>query len=759
MPPKKAQPKVSARRNVKAQEPPAESSQAASDSTMPGAGESGPAMTGESNAVAPSEEAQATAPARSSRPPVQRLASLRGRASASPAPGASGSKGPLKFKPKNVIRRSEEERLGAERERLARLQARQAAADAVAASARGGRGGRGRGGMSRGRGGGRGGFGRGDDRREGMASGPFSQMSEPMGRRRVFAQSGGSSLGSRHFSTKGPKVKREGNGDVAMDGSGIKSENGYVAYSSSEDDDPREGPRVAVEHINLVSDEEDSDEEGPTSIKGKGRAKAKPASSSGWGQRPVRINRKEHVDRSTAVNTEASSTTSAELRKKAQEKQDKGDLFVPLDEAAEVVAKTSAKQEKKAPATVQPREWKGVYQEDEDEKDKVQVKQEPTDENTMMMDVDAIPAHADASTSQAPKIKSAPPSPELKKNSLKPRPPKAQAKAKPPNKKRKGPTFTDPAPVLATEEDRAEWARHEEDVRLLAQELGQMNAYQKTAGTDTGTASAGEGGVGGEGEKQAEETQQQQQPLADRKEGRLYLFQFPPLVPGLVAPVVKKEESPAPPPVGDRKAPDAINIDNTNTPAAKKPAAARNPAAAAADHTPKPQPLTAPRAHLPAGRAGTLRIHRSGRVSLAWGIPSPSPSPLSSSGPSTTTTSSSSATATAPAHTAPRLHPPKSAPTTTTTPGSTPLTLHLAAPTDHLTDILLANPLVPRVSDSALVTPREREEAEEEVRLKLEGGGAGGGDGGAAGLGLAAWGLGAVSGKFVVVPDWEGMLR
>ncbi|KAI4129525.1 MAG: hypothetical protein LQ347_003740, partial [Umbilicaria vellea] len=306
--------------------------------------------------------------------PVQRLDSLnrRSQSGSSPVPGASGSKPVgLKFQPKSFIRRSKEEREAQARVEAEKLQARIAAiAASSASSARGGTGGRG-GYSSRGRGG----MGRQAERfGVGQASGVLGGMTRAEdGARKGRSGMGGPWAGtSRSSNLETTRVKneplvkseRDRDGDVSMGGAGgrrIKTEVGYV--SSESEPDAAAGPRVNIEHINLVSAEE-SDGELETN---KGKERAKSVSAPRWAMKPVRLDRHEHHERPVGVSTEASSKTSAELRKKAREKDEaEGSLFMEVEEEEPVTVKKEKNKGSTKSKDVEfvrnERKWKGVYQ-------------------------------------------------------------------------------------------------------------------------------------------------------------------------------------------------------------------------------------------------------------------------------------------------------------------------------------------------------------------------------------------------------------
>jgi DNA-directed RNA polymerase III subunit RPC4 len=85
----------------------------------------------------------------------------------------------------------------------------------------------------------------------------------------------------------------------------------------------------------------------------------------------------------------------------------------------------------------------------------------------------------------------------------------------------------DQKPVLQTDEDRAEYERHLLDVQVLAEELGGMQARSQPSGGDVAMS-----GVEAEG--------------VDKKDGRLYLFQFPGVLTKLYNPATKPKPKPKP---------------------------------------------------------------------------------------------------------------------------------------------------------------------------------------------------------------------
>lgn len=201
---------------------------------------------------------------------------------------------------------------------------------------------------------------------------------------------------------KEPTVKpeKDKDGDLVMSSSPskpkrtkVKKEDQGPTYISSEGElDSDGGERVNIEDIstiNLVSSEGEEEEPGQQSRVSRGkRRQATP-----WGPSsnlmPVRIQRQEHKERVVGVNTDASSLTSAELRRRAKNRADaEGSLFLPEEDEAGVVSTTKPKTKRK-PKDVEfvrnERRWKGVYQDDDDDEGIIKIKDEPKDDRDVAM--------------------------------------------------------------------------------------------------------------------------------------------------------------------------------------------------------------------------------------------------------------------------------------------------------------------------------------------------------------------------------------
>ena len=367
-------------------------------------------ITSTSLGISPSTSSAAA----SSPPPrraVQRLKSALPKNSSNPASnlhaadGSSSKPTGLKFKPKSFIRRSKEEREAEEKAEAERRAARQAAEGTSSTNDRGGYHGRGRG---------RGGFGdmsRWKAERFNLsheASGHLGGSTIQDGITGRSRRGGGlrsDTLGSSEPTSthSTSRVKKEStvkpekdkDGDVVMGSSTskskrtkVKKEEQGLAYVSSDDElNSEEGERVNIEDIstiNLVSSEDEDEEQQYRALKGKGREATPRVPNSNL--MPVRIQRQEHMER---VNTEASSLTSAELRRKAKARTEAQEsLFLPEQDEADTLSVTRPKMKRK-PRDVEfvrdERKWKGVYQEEDDKEGIVKIKTEPKDEEDVVM--------------------------------------------------------------------------------------------------------------------------------------------------------------------------------------------------------------------------------------------------------------------------------------------------------------------------------------------------------------------------------------
>jgi hypothetical protein len=223
----------------------------------------------------------------------------------------------------------------------------------------------------------------------------------------------------------------------------------------------------------------------------------------------------------------------------------------------------------------------------------------------------------------------------------------------------------------------------------------------------------------------------------------LYLFQFPPLIPMLVRSsdhnqvTTVKTESPTLPvrPEDDEAVASAAAASGATAPPSDEPpklltaANMRSGSGSGSRPTSMDNPNPS-QALLPPGRAGTMHVHRSGKVTLEWGC--------SSSSLTTTTTIFS---------------PPQS--TTTTN-----MQLHMGSDLDFLQDVVYLTTTTTTTSGSTskntLETQQQQQQQQQPQGGKEEEEGGGGEEEEEEGERETrkAYALGQVSGKIVVVPDW-----
>lgn len=489
--------------------------------------------------------APSATPGPSSRPSVQRLQSLKkrgGSGSISPAgraPSAldgEAAKPKLKVQPKNVGRRSKEEREALQKVEDERNRERLKEAAAIQRS-RGGRGGRG---SFRGRG--------GPARISG--SGPLGSDAGFGGARRGR---GGGFGGGGPFGPGGGSLGRDRTRSAYSGGSRPPLDEDSDEYESE--------IRLDINHINDTESEDEHDL--AKDVKGKLPYRPK----DGMGLKPYRVPRIEHEERVVSVNMESSSSRSAELRKQAEEEK-------AAQEGRPARVETEAGEE--------PR-----------------VKEEQHDQDITMVDV--VP-HEDDGLLPAQTVRvrqKVPPSPQKPKTTR-----KDPAVEVPPKR--------DPRELLRTKEEIDEYDRHLEDLEhvrklLYHEEKAPTPRTTEPQPEEPQAMETTEGPGEGEGEHQSAENPIN--PLV----GQLFLMQFPPMTPNLINPSALPSERPASAPASGptqsapqkevkKEGEDAqtIDVDGAPTESAKV-------ITAATDWS------------LPAGRAGKLNVHKSGRVTMDWG--------------------------------------------------------------------------------------------------------------------------------------------
>lgn len=561
-------------------------------------------------------------------PPRQRLAPFNPRRrSAAPETSANRPAG-LKFQPKSASRRTKEEREAAERTETEKRLLRFGDGGAALPRNTGDRGGfRGvgkgafaptittraepsghLGGGSIEEGGGR--------KKTSRGGGLFSRVSGP-------SASSSAKVGlSRARNQAIVKAERDKDGDAAM---GISSAGKRVAfkreeerptlYSSDSEPDVADGPRVNIEHINLISDDETYDEqlEAPHQNKVKKYEVEikKETKIPGWTLKPVRIDRLEHVERTAGVlATGPNSITSTELRRRAKERADaQGSLFISDDEEPQPAKTTPKAKVAKKPKDIEfvrdERRWKGVYQEDEAGH---RIKDEPNDDDRVAFDdiasvnVPGTSLQAESGAQALERVETAIPE-------------KPSADDVNRREQRKRPSSRTKSrliqPILQTEEDRQEWTRYEEDLRLLSEELGfvKPGSLQIHSIDPDGDCNTDDGA----------------DHFKDKREGLVYLFQLPPIMPKILTAAEKeivnmestqteKAEKDIPP---DMSKPIDLMLSQPSDPNQKQPKP--EPEETLVPDTRNANIFMAKDSTLPVGRVGRLRVHNTGRMTATWG--------------------------------------------------------------------------------------------------------------------------------------------
>lgn len=626
----------------------------------------------------------------------QRLESLHSRSISSTNARAArenvshSQSGRQRFQPKSYVRRSKEEREAAEKAEAERQQARMAAETISAPAERGGLFGRGR---SRGsafmrtaredRLGGRVATGHlGADLRPGHS---VTSMRPRRGRNTSLLTSdhahdatASRTVTEGSVQDSGVKAEKDKDGDVAMDGTrpkavgvesktkrgaGIRSKSGRKSggegrgrsptvkkepqipeYPWSEDEELEKsrGRRVNIEEINLITDEETGDEEseeGPHI----GHSRSRTHVHSQKSFKPIRLDRHQHVERAVGINTDASSMTSAELRRRAQEGRNaQGSLFLQSNEDLLSTKKPKARGKAKDVEFVRnERKWQGVYLDDESNDEGAQVKQEPQEDDVMVIDEPPAisgavePKSAEAPTSQAIEDAAMDEAETQRVAVSSPTQPQDERRPQPPELQRRQPKvkrYRPQKPVLQTDEDRQEWQRLLRNEEKMGETLSQL-------GGDFQSASQAQDPDGDLDMEASDED-------ADNPRSRnLFLFQFSPVLPLLLD--IKSQKEIKPEPTNNDQASTSIqrehatpslpqpptkNATRKKTKPKSKPSAPKSTISTqTTSETPTalneaPPPITAPletytplSQPLPPGSFGLLRLHGSNRVTATWG--------------------------------------------------------------------------------------------------------------------------------------------
>ncbi|KAF2646114.1 hypothetical protein P280DRAFT_464367 [Massarina eburnea CBS 473.64] len=368
----------------------------------------------------------------------------------------------------------------------------------------------------------------------GAVSGPFSMASarDKKASRNFAGYGTGGSGGGGGSGSRATRVKDEYDGAGSSGrsgGSGVKREDGDDGGDVSSDDDQDAGvPRKDIDLIEISSDEDEA------------------PSARQRTQLPVRIGRKEHKERIMGINTDASTESSGKLLQEAEATGDSAPA-----EGVEGASRKGKGKAKDFEITGERKPFKGMWQEPEDAEAKV--KSEPvSDDENMAMDAEQVGIGADAETQEMQ--------------------PGAERKLKLREHKE---------PNLQTEEERAEWARFQANLRHVREELGPEDEPIADSSGDVKMDDSNK---------------------PNRRDNHAYLFQLPPIIPELLESKVKKEQSDP-----QSKAPDAVQP-------------AQNPPVKQEEgefSSTLPKEAEGPR--IASGRVGKLRVHQSGRTTLDWG--------------------------------------------------------------------------------------------------------------------------------------------
>ena len=429
----------------------------------------------------------------------------------------------------------------------------------------------------------------------------------------------------------------------------IKEEPQIPDQPWSEDDEVElaQGPRINIEEINLISDDE-RDIGGFGDGAGKDIERQRTPLQHLKSFKPIRLGRQEHRERAVGVNTDASSLTSAELRRRKQEgREAEGSLFLDANEAAPPTAKPKGRGKARDVEFVRDeRKWKGVYQDDEESDADPKVKEEPQDVEPMV--VDDIPATTDIPSCEtvepeATKVPEDVDMPEPGSLYDQAHDESAAEPNQPKPSRLRHRSHQPPKPSSGTEEDNAEYKRLVQDHKILTETLTQVN--DRISGPNAQT-------VDRDGNVRMDVSDE------NLEKEELYLFQFPPSLPMLVDP--NKQKFKAEPTADQTQPASAGQLEHdppnaqpskskssgqkaransssskaqTDNPRSKKKVTPGRPNATSKATTTPSGPTEISESTLPfhpkiytpisdlppAGLIGTLRLHDSKRITANWG--------------------------------------------------------------------------------------------------------------------------------------------
>ncbi|KAI6918390.1 hypothetical protein KC332_g10737 [Hortaea werneckii] len=348
--------------------------------------------------------------------------------------------------------------------------------------------------------------------------------------------------------------KRRAVGSSSAGGPGMEPGSGEVEMM----------PQVKIEEGEYISSDEDEAEQGMGRLNidelGVIDLTAEEEEDPSRGFAPVRLKREEHKERTVGVNVDEG--------EKEDEKEKEG-----KEKTSEKRKGKQKQRPKDVEITGESEKYHGAYSSSEDEP---VIKAEPTEDDERP---DAPPAEVAENESHP---QEPPSSPETKR--------KAKEKIKTGSRSAKAPT----RPAYQTQEEIDEWNRQQDDLRILHSELGTL-AVPPPPPQPT------------DQDGDAAMTDGQQPAVEDKRADKVYLFQFPPVVPDLNPIKVKPDPEAAP----SGAEGETMDVDDNN---AQGPQIKKDPAPVISEPNSTPRPP-----HLASGAVGKLRIHRSGRATLDWG--------------------------------------------------------------------------------------------------------------------------------------------
>jgi DNA-directed RNA polymerase III subunit RPC4 len=335
-----------------------------------------------------------------------------------------------------------------------------------------------------------------------------------------------------------------GNGSYGGGGGGLKQESGSRGVIS--DVMMADGANIKAEDGGYISSDDEEEEENKGMHKRNVDELTMVDLTLQESIAPVRVQRVEHKERTLGLNADGMATKDGSAAK-AQARD--GSATVPDDK------KKGKQRAKDVEVLGEQHKYKGTYSESSSEQgDEPQIKEEPTD--------DARPTTPepgnDAAAVPEVLLQSPVSSPETRRE----------------NKDRI--RVSGERPDFQTNEEQTEWELHQKDLRILHHELGRLAMKDQ----DGDAAMQG-----------ADAQPAQDDPRADK----VYLFQFPPVLPDLTHKIIK----PDPEAAEDAEAAPSANASNQLQ--------STDPEPSGNTHTFNP------------GRVGKMRIHKSGRATLDWG--------------------------------------------------------------------------------------------------------------------------------------------